>query len=136
MRIFKQTISLFLLFQTSLSIKFSEYILAPSSRTVFPRSINAVRGNITDPDNILRQDVRSTHFLGENASVTLDFGQNVAGRISFVVDSVTADHDRAPSIGLTYSESSLWISTENSDGTGNGVNVSQTRSNIQLFNML
>ncbi|GJJ14884.1 hypothetical protein Clacol_009153 [Clathrus columnatus] len=110
------------LLQISLSVKYQEYILAPSSRTVFPRTINAVRGNVTDSDNILRKDTGTTRFAGADSSITLDFGLNVAGRISFSVDSVSRDQGNIPSVGLTYSESSLWISSQMSDGTGNGVN--------------
>lgn len=45
--------------------------------------------------------------------MTYDFGKNIAGRVTLNIGDVDEDQY----IGITFSESSLWISGEGSDGT-------------------
>ncbi|GAB7362002.1 hypothetical protein MBLNU230_g2038t1 [Neophaeotheca triangularis] len=93
--------------------KYEEYILAPSSRTLYPRSVYNVNGTVDGADS-LTGDSGSATFKGESA-VTFDFGINIAGIVTLQIGSV--DQDEEQHIGLTYTESSQWISSEGSDAT-------------------
>ena len=92
--------------------KYEEYILAPSSRTILPASIYKVNGTVESADNLLGNASGSATFT-DPSSVTLDFGKNIAGIVTFQVSNTDSDQY----IGLAYSESSLWISGEGSDAT-------------------
>jgi len=94
--------------------KYDQYILAPSSRTLHPVSIyqNKINGTVTGADSIAGDSPGSAVFQDMSA-VTYDFGKNIAGLVSLQIGNTDADQF----IGLTYSESSLWISGEGSDAT-------------------
>ena len=91
---------------------YQEYILAPSSRTVHPASVYNVNGTVAESGSITGGATGSANFQGVSA-VTYDFGKNTAGLVSFEVGNL----DAGRYIGLTYTESSLWISSEGSDAT-------------------
>jgi hypothetical protein len=104
--------SVALLVGVSSAAKYQEYIVAPSSRTIRPASIYNVNGTVDNANALLPGNVDSATFT-DKSSVTLDFGKNIAGIVTFQVTAVDADQY----IGLAYSESSLWITDEGSDGT-------------------
>ncbi|KAK5128631.1 hypothetical protein LTR08_003952 [Meristemomyces frigidus] len=94
---------------------YSEYILAPSSRILHPVSVYKVNGTVTGAETLLdgsNNGTGSATFDGIS-SVTYDFGKNIAGVASLRIGDVDADQF----IGLTYTESSLWISGEGCDAT-------------------
>lgn len=101
------------------SIPYSQYILAPSSRTLYPATVYNQTGNVTSPQYLLPGQTGSTVFSA-NSSVTYDFGKNIAGLLSFNVDTINGTSSIRNStevLGFTFSESSLWISTTHCDAT-------------------
>lgn len=95
------------------AIPYSEYILAPSTRTLHPVSVYKVNGTVTNAESLTGDDIGSATFY-PNSSVTFDYSKNIAG-----VVSVTVANSSSPDalIGLTYTESSLWINGQASDAT-------------------
>ncbi|KAI1839534.1 hypothetical protein JX266_014252, partial [Neoarthrinium moseri] len=55
----------------------------------------------------------STAIFQGNSSVTVDFGKNIAGIVSVHV----GPQNEANAVGITFSESSLWVNSLGSDGT-------------------
>lgn len=92
--------------------KYEEYILAPSTRTLHPVSVHKVNGTVDRAESLTGDGEGSATFQGPSA-VTFDFSKNIAGRVTFNIGSVDEDQY----IGITFSESSLWISGKGSDGT-------------------
>lgn len=113
-----------LLAATATPSKFREYILAPTSRVISPASIYQTGGNVGNAAALLAtsaavlQSNQSTSFAGNGSYVTLDFGKNVAGRVSFNVDAVSGSSD---SIGFTFSKSSMYISAQYCDAVNDRV---------------
>lgn len=77
-----------------------------------PASVYKVNGTVDDAESLLVGGEGSATFQGESA-VTFDFGKNIAGIPTITI----GDADEGQYIGITYSESSLWISGEGSDAT-------------------
>jgi hypothetical protein len=100
---------------TASSIPYSEYILAPKSRTLIPSSVHNSNGSITSPEHLTSSAPRNstTTFL-DSAAAAYDFGINIAGVVSVDVAAVS---DANQYIGITFSESSLWVSNASSDAT-------------------
>lgn len=102
------------LFATStLAIPYSEYILAPDSRTVYPYSVYQVNGTVSHADSLVGSAGGSATFRGVS-SVTFDYGKNIAGVVSVIVGLSSST---GAVLGLTYTESNLWINGEASDAT-------------------
>jgi len=95
------------------AVPYSEYILAPASRTVYPASVYKVNGTVTGAESLF-QASGSAVFNGVS-SVTFDYGKNIAGVVSVTVGSSSSPD---AFIGLTYTESSVWINGHGSDATG------------------
>lgn len=95
--------------------RFEQYILAPSSRTLQPRSIHAVNGTVVDADSLLESSsgARGATFVG-NSSVTYDYEANIGGVVTLTFGS---SRQESRCVGLTFTESSLWISGVVSDST-------------------
>ena len=102
-------------------VPFHEYILAPTSRTISPVSVYQTGGNVENAAALLTIDPQdsqsSTSFVGSGSYVTLDFGKNIAGRVSFYVDDVAGSGE---DIGFTFTESSMYISAEHCDAVTDG----------------
>lgn len=94
-------------------VPYQEYILAPSSRDLVPLSVYQVNGSVTNPRGLTQSSASPTTFDGVS-SVTYDFGKNVAGLVSFEIASSTSS---SAFLGITFTESSLWISSEACDAT-------------------
>jgi hypothetical protein len=92
--------------------KYEEYILAPRSRTIYPAKVHGYNGSISGTDSLIGDAGGQAVFDGVSA-VTYDFGINIAGFVTLKIGDVDEDQ----SIGLTYTESSLWISNISSDAT-------------------
>jgi len=107
--------------------KFTEYILAPPTRIVQPISIYQVNGSVSDPEALLPagggSGAGTTTFQGPTAYVTYDFGKNVAGWVSFGVEELApaSGGSNGTTFTVTFTESSLWISPNTSDGIGDPV---------------
>jgi len=91
---------------------YSQYILAPTSRTLYPQSVFATDGDVTHPADLL-EGADGSLTLNNTASVTYDFGKNIEGIVSLDIVSTAATQF----VGVTFTESSLWISTFGSDAT-------------------
>lgn len=88
------------------SVPYSEYILAPSSRTVFPVAVYNINGTVDNAEGLLN-GVNTTATFSAVSAVTYDFGKDIAGQVSLVAGDSAYSPDAV--IGLTYTESSLWI---------------------------
>ena len=95
------------------AISYSEYILAPDSRTVYPASVHQVNGTVSNAASLVGGATGNATFNGLS-SVTFDHGKNIAGVVSVTVGSSSL---RDAFIGLTYTESFLWINGQASDAT-------------------
>ncbi|KAH7024263.1 bacterial alpha-L-rhamnosidase domain-containing protein [Macrophomina phaseolina] len=103
---------------TSLAVPYEEYILAPSSRTLHPVSVWKANGTVEGADSVTSDALGSATFTGASA-VTFDYEKNIAGVVSLTIGNVS---DENQYIGITFSESSLWISGESSDATADAGN--------------
>lgn len=92
---------------------YDDYILAPSSRTVHPASIHRVNGSVSNAQSLVTS-TNGSAILRDNSSITLDYGKNVGGLVSITVGAV-ASTDAV--VGVTFTESSLWINGAASDAT-------------------
>lgn len=110
---FSQALLYSLLLGAAHSIPYTEYILAPSSRTVSPVSIYQVAGTVDNAQGLTGNSTATFRGSSQgNSSVTFDFGVNIAGQVSLTAGNST---DPGAAIWLTYSESSLWVSSYASD---------------------
>lgn len=107
-------LSLSLLLASAHSVPYSEYILAPSSRTVYPVAVHKVNGTVNNAEGLLN-GANSTATFSASSAVTFDFGKSVAGQVSLVTGDSVYSPDAV--IGLTYTESSIWITGYASDAT-------------------
>ncbi|KAH7067613.1 Six-hairpin glycosidase-like protein [Paraphoma chrysanthemicola] len=100
---------------SSSAIAYDEYILAPKSRTLYPASVHNFNGSVTSPESLTEKSTGDspTIFQGESA-VAYDFGINIAG---FVTLDIAGVSDADQYIGVTFSESSYWVSNASSDAT-------------------
>lgn len=94
------------------ALPYEEYILAPRSRTLHPVAVHNSNGSVSNPESLTRSNGSSV-FDG-NAATSYDFGINIAGVVSLTVGSVS---DSSQYIGVTFSESSYWVSNASSDAT-------------------
>ncbi|KAI1423630.1 alpha-L-rhamnosidase [Xylaria sp. FL1777] len=112
-----------LLASAAADVPYQEYILAPTTRVLRPVSIYQTGGDVQNaaalltPSGTDAQSNRSTTFSGNGSYVTLDFGKNIAGGVSFHVDAVSGLND---SIGFTFSESSMYVSAQYCDAVQDG----------------
>ncbi|KAJ5808672.1 hypothetical protein N7474_009941 [Penicillium riverlandense] len=95
------------------AVPYERYILAPENRELIPATVHKVRGLVNNADALTQSAGESATFHGVS-SVTYDFGKNVAGLVSLDVGDATSS---AAFLGVTFTESSLWISSEASDAT-------------------
>jgi hypothetical protein len=91
---------------------YSEYILTPALRTLLPATLYNINGSVTHAASLTRPPGNTT-FKGASA-VTYDFGKNIGGIVSFNVSTVKGTDEF---IGISLSESSLWINSEGCDAT-------------------
>ncbi|KAJ5736433.1 uncharacterized protein N7483_001558 [Penicillium malachiteum] len=98
------------LLAAAVKVPYEEYILAPASRNLVPTSVYQVNGSVTNTNSSGKATFNGL------SSFTLDFGKNVAGLVSLDVESVSSP---SAFLGVTFTESNLWISSKYSDATGN-----------------
>lgn len=92
---------------------YDQYILAPSSRNLVPESIYQINGSVSNADVLTNPGSGNAIFNGP-ASVTFDFGRNIGGIVSLDIASASSFD---AFVGVTFTESSLWISSEACDAT-------------------
>jgi hypothetical protein len=97
----------------AVTIPYSNYILAPSTRTLIPSTVYQSFGSVTNPQNLCDTTESTTVFKG-TASVTYDFQKTIGGIVTLEVESASSANAQ---LGLTFSESSLCISNLSSDAT-------------------
>lgn len=93
---------------------FSEYILAPDSRTIYPAAIHRVNGSVSNADSLLSSPNGNAILTG-NSSITFDYTKNIGGIVSVTVSSSDLPPDTV--LGVTFTESSLWINGQACDAT-------------------
>jgi len=98
-----------------LAVPYSEYILAPSQRVLTPVTIHRANGSVSNPLGITTTGSGNTILSGDSA-VTYDYTKNIGGLVSFTVSSVNGTGNF---IGISFTESSFWISPHGSDATQN-----------------
>ena len=96
----------------AIAIPYAEYILAPTSRILNPVSVHNFNGSVSNPESLTSSSGSSV--FEDDAATAYDFGKNIAGVVSLNIGDVS-DSDQY--IGVTFSESSLWISNRSSDAT-------------------
>lgn len=94
-------------------VPYSSYILAPSDRTLYGASLYAVNGTVNGASSLVGSSPGSAVFT-PNSAITLDMGKNIAGVVSITV----ANSSGSDPIGITFTESKMWINGLASDGTG------------------
>lgn len=92
---------------------YDEYILAPSTRNLVPETIYQINGSVSNADVLTSPGSGNATFNGP-ASVTFDFGRNIGGIVSLDIASASSS---AAFVGVTFTESSLWINSEACDAT-------------------
>lgn len=93
-------------------VPYMQYVLTPKSRTLRPATVYNVNGTVSAAQDLVAGRNANTTFSGPSA-VTYDFGKNVAGLVSFNVSSAS----NPAFIGISFTESSLWISPDGCDAT-------------------
>ncbi|ESZ95433.1 glycoside hydrolase family 78 protein [Sclerotinia borealis F-4128] len=97
------------------AVPYEEYILTPNSRTLIPASVYNVNGSVTNPEALAASGCSGSASFGSSSAVTYDFEKNIAGIVSFNVGSVDRDVDQF--VGISFTESSLWINENGCDAT-------------------
>ena len=97
----------------SATTPYSQYILTPSTRTLLPISVYNVNGTVNDVASLTSSSGSGTTFH-DSSAVTYDFGKNIAGIVSFNVSTVSGASEY---IGISFTESSLWINSDGCDAT-------------------
>ncbi|KAH0339464.1 bacterial alpha-L-rhamnosidase domain-containing protein, partial [Aureobasidium melanogenum] len=100
---------------TASAVPYAEYILAPSQRDLAPVSVHQANGSVINAAGITTSGHGGTTFNSVSA-VTYDYTKNIGGLVSFVVSSSS---DSEQYIGISFTESSMWISPDGSDATQN-----------------
>jgi hypothetical protein len=99
----------------SSAIPYDQYILAPKSRTLHPVFVHSSNGSVSGPENLTTNSPsNSTTVFTDESATAYDFSINIAGIVTLDIASVS---DANQYIGVTFSESSLWVSNASSDAT-------------------
>lgn len=89
------------------------YILAPASRTLYPVLVYNINGTVSGAQSLVLGRPGSAVFHGQSA-LSMDYGKNIAGVVSLLIGNISSE---TQAVGITFSESSLWISGVGSDAT-------------------
>jgi hypothetical protein len=112
---FSSAVSILAYASASLAIPYDQYILAPKSRTLHPVSVHSSNGSVTTPEHLTTSSLsNSTTIFQDDSAAAYDFGINIAGIVTLNIASVSNQDQH---IGVTFSESSLWVSNASSDAT-------------------
>ena len=97
-------------------LPYEEYILSPESRHLAPEYVYEVSGTVQNAEALLSGNKGSARLEGKSW-ITLDYAKNIGGLLSIDVDNVAGE---GASVGITFSESSTFISADSSDGQSDG----------------
>ncbi|KAK6000716.1 hypothetical protein QM012_003441 [Aureobasidium pullulans] len=100
---------------TAFAVPYAEYILAPSQRDLSPVSVHQANGTVINAAGVTTSGSGGTTFNSVSA-VTYDYTKNIGGLVSFVISSSS---DSEQYIGISFTESSMWISPDGCDATQN-----------------
>ncbi|KDQ25617.1 glycoside hydrolase family 78 protein [Pleurotus ostreatus PC15] len=84
---------------------------APPSKTVFPRSIRSIVGDVSQAGHLVTHGKGGATFHGNGSYVVLDWLQEYGGRLSLHIDKATPQS----ALSLSFSESPQFISPLRSD---------------------
>jgi hypothetical protein len=104
--------SILALLPKALPIPYDQYILAPDSRTLFPVSVHSSNGSVSTPESLTASP--GSAVFEDDSATAYDFAVNIAGVVTLEIGAVSDDEQY---IGVTFSESSLWVSNRSSDAT-------------------
>ncbi|KAI0314054.1 Six-hairpin glycosidase [Amylostereum chailletii] len=90
-----------------------EFNYAPESRTVYPTAIYRVHGTVENASDLAGNQGSAT-LSGNNSYVTLDFGKEVGGLVSWNFENVTS----SSAVSLSFTESPLFVRPYASDDAG------------------
>jgi alpha-L-rhamnosidase-like protein len=96
--------------------KGAAYICAPGTRTLSPVAVFSTTGTVANPSNLLTGAAAS--LTGAGSSVVLDFGTEVGGIVSVTFAGAS---DENQSIGIAFSESSLYVGPSSDQSNGGSV---------------
>ena len=96
-------------------VQYSEYILAPSQRILKPVKVRFSNGTVSNAAGLTTAGSGET-VMKKHSAITFDYTKNIGGLASFTVSSVNGTDNF---IGISFTESSLWISPNGCDGTQN-----------------
>lgn len=88
---------------------------SPTTRTLAPVRIQGTSGTVTNPTNVISGT--DTRLNGQNSYVVLDFGREVGGTATL---SFHGTSNAAQSVGLAFSESSLYVGPSSDASNGGG----------------
>ena len=90
---------------------------APPSRTVRPRSVHAVQGDVARPRAVL--SAHPTTLSGPGAMLVLDMGREVGGLVTVTFAGASDDGQQ---LGIAFSESSLYVGRASDASSGSAQN--------------
>ncbi|PSR77048.1 Six-hairpin glycosidase-like protein [Coniella lustricola] len=99
--------------RASATALYSDYILAPASRVILPPAIHQVNGTVSNAQSLIGAANGSATLKG-SSTITFDYEKNIGGIVGVTVGSVSSPDEV---IGITFTESSLWINGAASDAT-------------------
>jgi hypothetical protein len=91
----------------------SYFNYAPASRTVRPTAIFKTNGTVTNATNVLSGN--ATRISGNGSYITADFGKEVGGIVTL---SFSGASGSGQSVGLAFSESSIYVGTASDASNG------------------
>lgn len=101
--------------QSTASNPWDAYNESPSIRTLAPTSIYTTAGVVSNASNLLSG--QATRLSGNGSSVTVDFGKEVGGIVTL---TFAGSSDASQSVGLAFSESSLYVGNSSDASSGGG----------------
>lgn len=90
---------------------------APSSRTVHPKAVRSVHGSVQNSAQLVASRRGHATLTGNGSYVVLDFGQEVGGTTSLMINKAMPDS----ALSLSFTESSQFISPTRSDDSCHSV---------------
>ncbi|KAH6625293.1 alpha-L-rhamnosidase [Boeremia exigua] len=100
---------IFLLASATATEPWHAYNYSPASRTVSPVAVHSQFGNVST--------YNGTHYLAPGSRISLDFGVEVGGWISFGASTVDSTNASTPHLSLAFAESPAFVRAI-SDDTG------------------
>ena len=97
-----------------LAVQYAQYILTPSSRAIIPSKIFSINGTVQNAAGQTSNGAGGPTSFQDVSAATYDMGLSTAGIVTFTVDATEGDDQY---IGISFTESSLWINSNGCDAT-------------------